>query len=79
MEAGEIGIALTAEKTDFAENLRFIAFLGETAVIILNIMGGKDHPVGNLKKIPVIAAVGTDNAVGAFFRLGSSAGYRFMN
>jgi hypothetical protein len=79
MEPGEIGIAFPAEKADFAQYLRFIAFLGKTAIIILHIMGGKNHPVGNLKKIPVIAAIGTGNPVSTFFGFSSFGYCRFMN
>jgi hypothetical protein len=61
VEIGEIRIALPTKKLDFTQDLRLIAILGKTAIGILDIAGGDDYPVGNFKKIGVIAALGASN------------------
>jgi len=54
MEAGEIGVAFSAEKTDFPEYLGFVTILAKAAIVVLHIMGRQDNPIGNFDKICVI-------------------------
>lgn len=62
MKVRQIGIALAAKKLDLAQDLRFIAILGKTAIGILYITGGDNHSIGNFKKIGIIAALRTDDS-----------------
>jgi len=61
MKVGEVSVALTAEKLDLAQDLGLIAVLGEAAIGVLDVAGGDDHPVGNFKKIGVIATFRASN------------------
>lgn len=79
MKPGEISITFPAEKTDLAKYLRFISLLGKTAITVLHIMGGENHSISDFKKIPVVAAIGADNAVGAFFSFRAFFYSCFMN
>ena len=56
MKASEIGVAFSAEKADFSQNLGFVPILAETTIVILDIMCCEDHSVGDFNKISVIAA-----------------------
>jgi hypothetical protein len=75
VKSGEVGVAFTAEKPDFAEYLRFVAILGKAAVIVLHVMGSEDDPIGNLHKVTVIAAIGAGESHAGFGRKGG-AGFR---
>ena len=60
MKNCDIRVTLGAVQTDLAEDFTVTLFRRETAVIILNIAGRHHDVVGNLYKIMVIAAIGTD-------------------
>ena len=62
MEETYIGIALAAEEFDFTLHLAVALIRGKTSVVVLNIPGGDRHIPGDLNKIFVIPAMGTDNS-----------------
>jgi hypothetical protein len=63
---GKILVALAAKEFDLPEHLGLVAFLDKAAIFILEITGGQDNPVGDLKEIGVVAAVRATDARPAF-------------
>jgi hypothetical protein len=57
VDDGKFLVALAANELYLPQNLRFVAFLGKASIVILLIAGGQDNPVGDLKKIVIVAAV----------------------
>ena len=64
MKLGEIRIALPAIKFYLPKNLGLIPFLGETAIVILNVSCGKYDAVCNFEKIHIIPTFGARNPCG---------------
>lgn len=60
MKNCDIRVTLGAVQANLAEDFTVTLFRRETAVIILNIAGRHHDVVGDLNKIMVIAAIGTD-------------------
>lgn len=56
MKSSEIGFTFTADKSDRTQNLGIVLFRGETAVRILDILGGNNYVFSHFDKFFIIAA-----------------------
>ncbi len=66
MKLGQVGVTLTAKKSDLSQNLRFITILSKAGIRVLDIMGGQNHPLRDFKKIMIIPTVGAGNEMPSF-------------
>ncbi len=61
MKLAQVCITLDTIEPDLAQDPRFIALRGKTAVSILDIAGGNYHIFGDFIKMPVVSACGANN------------------
>jgi hypothetical protein len=64
MKGSEIFFTLSANESDWPQDLGAVFFRGEAAIWILEIMGGDNHILGHLEKIFVISAGWAGNKIG---------------